>query len=55
MPLGLREKDSYHVSCAVFTNANYFITTDAKILNKDIREIKVVSPVDFVYLVEGTI
>ena len=55
MPLGLREKDSYHVASAIFSNADYFITTDAKILNKDIREIKVISPVDFVYLVEGTI
>jgi len=55
MLLGLREKDSYHVACAISANADYFITTDAKILNKGIREIKAVSPVDFVYTVEGSI
>ena len=53
--LGLREKDSYHVACAISANADYFITTDTKILNKGISEIKVVSPVDFVYIVEGSI
>jgi len=55
MLLGLREKDSYHVACAIAANADYFITTDTKILNKGISEIKVVSLVDFVYLVEGSI
>jgi len=55
MLLGLREKDSYHIACAISANADYFITTDAKILNKRISEIKVVSPVDFVYLAEESI
>ena len=53
MKLGLREKDAYHVSCAIFSNADYFITTDAKILNKGISDVKVVSPVEFVCLMEG--
>jgi len=55
MSLGLREKDSYHVACAIFASADYFITTDAKIINKGISEIKVVSPVDFVCIAEGSI
>jgi len=55
MKLGLREKDSFHVACAIYEGADYFITTDTKILNKSISEIKVISPVDFVYLTEGEI
>jgi len=53
--LGLREKDSYHVACAIFSKADYFITTDAKILNKNIQGVRVISPVDFIFLVEGTV
>ena len=55
MKLGLREKDSYHVAYAISSNADYFITTDAKILNKHIDGIKVISPTDFIFLVEGTL
>ena len=55
MKLGLREKDSFHIACAILSNANYFVTTDAKILNKDISEINVVNPVEFVCLTEGSI
>jgi len=55
LKLGLREKDSYHVACAIVSNADYFITTDAKILNKSISDIKVISPIDFIFLMEGTL
>ena len=55
MRLGLREKDSYHIACAIISNTDYFITTDAKILNKHISDIKVISPTDFIFLVEGTL
>jgi len=55
MKLGLHEKDSYHVACAILSNADYFITTDVKILNKHISGIKIISPIDFIFLVEGKI
>ena len=54
MKLGLREKDSYHVACAIFSSADFFITTDAKILNKNIQGVRVINPVDFIFLMEGT-
>ena len=53
--LGLKEKDSFHVACAIFGNADYFITTDVKIINKGISEIKVINPVEFAYVTEGSI
>jgi predicted nucleic acid-binding protein len=55
MLLGLRAKDSYHIACAISAHCNYFITSDAKILNKHIHDINVINPVDFLYLMEGTI
>ena len=54
MKLDLREKDSFHVACAIISNADYFITTDVKILNKGINEIKIINPVDF-FITEGSI
>ena len=53
--LGLREKDAYHVACAISSNADCFITTDSKILNKNIPDIRLISPIDFIYITEGSI
>jgi predicted nucleic acid-binding protein len=44
----LRAKDALHVASAIFTQCDYFITTDKKILNKNIPEVAVVNPVAFV-------
>ena len=54
MKRGLRLKDSLHLACAIFSNADYFITTDKGILNKKISEINVINPVDFIFLMEGS-
>ena len=48
MSLGLRQMDASHVACAIYLGANYFLTTDKKILNKPITEISVINPIDFV-------
>ena len=48
MALGLRQKDAAHVACAICANANYFLTTDKKILNKPITNIDVINPIDFI-------
>ena len=48
MASGLRQKDAAHVACAIYANADYFITTDKKIINKSITEIQIVNPIDFV-------
>ena len=52
MKLGLRLKDSLHIACAIFSNADYFITTDKGILNRNLSEIKIINPVDFIFLTE---
>jgi predicted nucleic acid-binding protein len=39
MKRGLRQMDASHVACAVFARADYFITTDKKILNINILRI----------------
>ena len=48
MKLGLRPKYATHISCAIYLGGDYFLTTDKKILNKPISEIKCLNPIDFV-------
>jgi predicted nucleic acid-binding protein len=45
--IGLHEADSLHIACAIFANADYFLTTDKKILNKPVTDIKIINPIDF--------
>lgn len=48
MEKGLRQKDAAHIACAICAKADYFLTTDKKILNKAIEEVRLVNPIDFV-------
>jgi predicted nucleic acid-binding protein len=45
--LGLRQKDASHIASAIHGNADYFITTDNKILNKNVSETVLINPIDF--------
>jgi hypothetical protein len=44
----IKRKDSLHIACAIKADCEYFLTTDHKILNKNIPEIKLVNPLDFI-------
>ena len=48
MQIGLRQKDAAHVACAVHLKADYFITTDKRILNKPIIDITLIDPINLV-------
>jgi len=48
MQIGLRQKDASHVACAIRSQADYFLTTDKKILNKKVKAVKVINPIDFI-------
>ena len=43
-------KDALHVSCAVVGKADYFITTDRKLLNKltNSKQIRAITPITFI-------
>jgi predicted nucleic acid-binding protein len=45
---GLRQADASHISCAVAAQADYFITTDKKILNKKVCGITIAGPIAFI-------
>ena len=44
----IKKKDALHIACAIKAECEYFLTTDNKILNKDISQIKVINPIDFI-------
>ncbi|MCL2405696.1 MAG: PIN domain-containing protein [Defluviitaleaceae bacterium] len=44
---GLKAYDSLHIACAAYSNCDYFLTVDKKVLNKPINEVKITDPVIF--------
>jgi predicted nucleic acid-binding protein len=43
----IKRKDALHIACAIKAECEYFLTTDGKITNKDISEVKLINPLDF--------
>ena len=48
MAQGIKPYDALHLSCAVKSGCDYFITTDKGLLNKTIPSLKIINPIDFV-------
>ena len=48
----IRTKDSLHIACAVESGCEYFITTDSGLLNKNVKNIRIINPIDFVRITE---
>jgi predicted nucleic acid-binding protein len=44
---GIKELDALHIACAVSAKADYFITTDKKLLKYRTNAIRIVNPHDF--------
>jgi predicted nucleic acid-binding protein len=42
--------DSLHIACAIFAKADFFLTTDDKVLKKSnsITHVKIIDPIDFI-------
>ena len=49
----IRSNDALHIACAVESQCEYLITTDASLLNKKIEGINVINPIDFIRMMEG--
>jgi len=45
---GIKDADSLHIACAIEASADFFITTDNRILKYKTDEIKIVNPVQFI-------
>ncbi|MCM1328124.1 MAG: hypothetical protein NC253_01670 [Ruminococcus sp.] len=53
MKTGIKTKDALHVSCAIEGKADYFVTTDIRLLKYSSNEIKLINPVDLITVLEG--
>lgn len=45
---GVKTKDALHVACAIIGGAEYFLSTDIRLLKYNTNEIKLVNPIEFV-------
>ena len=52
METGIKEKDAYHVACAVIAECNYFVTTDDRLLKYQSEKIKLVTPGELIRRME---
>jgi len=49
---GIKNSDSLHLACAIFSKCDYFITVDKRILKFAGNEITVCNPIDFINIWE---
>ena len=54
LAFGIKPKDALHIAAAIEANADYFLTTDDKLLNKTdkIMDIKLINPIEFVRVLD---
>jgi len=50
---GIRSMDALHLACAKIAKVDSFITTDLGILKKQLEDIRVLNPLDFVQQIKG--
>lgn len=53
MQTGIKEKDAYHVACAVMAECDYFVTTDDRLLKYQSERIKLVTPGELIRRMEA--
>ncbi len=52
MGTGIKMKDVYHVSCAIYASCDYFLTTDDRLLKYCTDKIHMLNPIDFLRRLE---
>lgn len=52
MDTGVKEKDAYHVACALMAECDYFITTDDRLLKYQSEKMALVTPGEFIRRME---
>lgn len=53
METGVKEKDAYHVACALMAECDYFVTTDDRLLKYRSEKINLVTPGEFIRRMEA--
>jgi len=50
---GIKAKDALHLACAIESGCDYFVTTDKGLTNRNVNNIIIINPIDFVREMEG--
>ena len=45
---GVKFFDSLHVACSIFLECDYFLTTDDRLLKRNISAVQVIDPIEFI-------
>ena len=53
MQKDVKKKDALHIACALEAKCDYFLSTDKKLLRVSIDKIKIISPIDFIKIIEN--
>ena len=53
MKTGIKTKDALHIACAIEGKADYFVTTDIRLLKYSSDEVKIINPIDLITILEG--
>lgn len=48
MDTDVKTKDALHVACVIIGGAEYFLSTDIRLLKYNTNEIKLINPIEFV-------
>ena len=49
---GIKKMDALHVSCAIFASSDFFVSTDKRLLKYQTNKLKLVTPIEFVSVLE---
>lgn len=48
MKTGIKAKDAIHIACAIFGKADFFLSTDIRLLKYNTQEVILMNPITFV-------
>ncbi|MGL4943884.1 MAG: hypothetical protein ACRC46_11925 [Thermoguttaceae bacterium] len=51
---GIKTQDAFHIACAVYTECDFFVTTDDRLLKYRPKTLRVVNPIQMKQILEAT-
>ena len=49
---GIKKMDAWHVACAILAKADYFLTTDKRLLKYNSDKLMLLNPIEFISVME---
>ena len=52
MKTGIKEMDALQIASSIIGKADYFLTTDKRLLKYSTKKVKIINPIDFIVAME---